>query len=754
MKRIWIVIMVVAVTDAAARELSWKIEAGSIALKNGKNVVWKFNAHEGEMKPVFHPIARLDGTVLSDFRPADHMWHRAGWFSFRFIDGVNYWEEDAKTGLSKGRTKVRDVKFTPHDDFSATIELSLSYYPAGQKARMHEKRLIKVSAPNKDGDYAIDWQMQFIAVDSVTLQPDAGYAGLSLRLQPALRNWKFINSEGREGSAVHGDPCQWLTFGGKLNKKVSSLTIFDHPYNLTFPTPSFVVQHMPYMSPAFLFKKEIKITKFRPLELMYRIKVNNSAPQLKEINKEFDSFSKLPFEIKHVQRINLVEVGHRIYTTHCEACHSNEEKAAGFKTGPAWWGLIGNRPNKRKAMAEGNIKDVLVNDDYIRRAITSPNIELALHSKGAQKGKPYQPIMPSYAEVLTKQEIDGVIAYMKTLNKGASRGPDEVFEADRTVVRPTSDDPNIVEVGNVPRVQRVIVKGFSPRSFAVGLPSGYSYMFDPDRCEIKYAWKGGFLNLRGERTDRGTLPNHLYKARDIGFSPFLVPVGKVKYLGYRISSDQVDIDYSINGEKLTQRVNFSNQSLDIILSRPKSGKQLRFSLDKKKLLKTESDQAQVTSGHVVIPADIARVTLKVKLSDGIKGKPGYKRLEFASAFSLGQNDGESTGAFGAIDGDLGTYWDEKDNLGNYSLRVRLKKRERFSAIRIQGYKQHDFAPKDFSVFVDGKLVKTVKNARYKNNGLELSFPAQTGWNVELRITGSYGGSPAIRELGIFQRIKK
>lgn len=753
MKYFWFWLMMTAAVGAAARDLSWKKEVGSLALKSGKDVVWQFNAELGEMKPVFHPIARIDGTVLTDFRPADHLWHRGAWFSFRYIDGVNYWEEDANSGLSQGRTKVTDVKFTPHDDFSAAIELELEYYPVGEKTILRERRLIKVSQPDANGDYFIDWQAQFRAVDALTLQPDAGYAGLSLRLQPALKGWEFINSEGNKAASVHGDPCKWLTFEGEINNGRSALTIFDHPFNLTFPTPSFIVQHMPYMSSAFLFKKEIKIDKSKPLELMYRLKVHDRAPEPKEVENEFKVFSKMPFEIKDEQRINLVEVGHQVYVANCEACHANDEKVGGFKTGPSWWGLTGVKPSTRKVMVEGNVKDMLIDDEYIRRAIISPNIEIALYDNGEQKGKPYQPIMPNYAEILTPQEIDGVIAYIKTLNTGANRGPDEVFEVDKTIVKLTSDDPHIISVGDKPRVQRVIIDGYSPRSFGVGLPSGFSYVFDPENCSIRHAWKGGFLNLSGERTGRGSSPNNLYKSKDIGFSPFLLPQGDLEYLGYKIGNDNVDINYSINGEFINQSVVFSNQGMEIRLLRAKAGKSLRFEIDTEKVVKAEIDHGDLVNNQLVIPANATDATLKVELPDQAAVKSGYRRLEVIRAFSFGDQDGASIGAEGAIDGDSSTYWDETDNLEEYSLRLRLEKPERFSLIRILGHSQHDFAPKDFSIFVDGNFVKTVHNAQYIENMLEVDFPAQTGWNVEIRITGSHGGSPAIRELEIFQRIE-
>ncbi|MDP7106211.1 MAG: hypothetical protein QGH41_03980, partial [Roseibacillus sp.] len=61
----------------------------------------------------------------------------------------------------------------------------------------------------------------------------------------------------------------------------------------------------------------------------------------------------------------------------------------------------------------------------------------------------------------------------------------------------------------------------------------------------------------------------------------------------------------------------------------------------------------------------------------------------------------------------------------------------------------DYAPRDFEVVVDGRVVKSVVNAVYRNNYLLVEFDAISGRTVELKITKYYGGSPAIRELGIY-----
>jgi len=103
----------------------------------------------------------------------------------------------------------------------------------------------------------------------------------------------------------------------------------------------------------------------------------------------------------------------------------------------------------------------------------------------------------------------------------------------------------------------------------------------------------------------------------------------------------------------------------------------------------------------------------------------------------------------AIDGDTGSYWDDKDNAKLYVLRVEFEEPTNINAITIVGWKQYDFSPRDFKIVCDGKVIGSVVGLKYVDNEAAMNIPQTECTTFELRITGSYGGSPAIRELGIY-----
>ena len=213
-----------ATKPAAPRKLGWRKTSDSLALLNNGRAVWRLNYGKDCRKPYFHPVALVDGTVLTWLSPPDHPWHRAMWFSWKYINRMNYWEEDRKTGLSQGRTEVLAVKVARGKDHSARIKMSLSYQKPGRPVALTEKRLLTVSAPDEAGRYRIDWRLTFTAgARNVLLDRTpppgklggrsyGGYAGLSVRLAEKLTGFALLSSEGKRDQKAHGQAARWMDF--------------------------------------------------------------------------------------------------------------------------------------------------------------------------------------------------------------------------------------------------------------------------------------------------------------------------------------------------------------------------------------------------------------------------------------------------------------------------------------------------------------------------------------------------------------
>ncbi len=295
---------------AAGTALSWAKTDSSLALKRGETVVWQYNYGREESKPHFHPLGLPDGTVLTGLRPKDHIWHLAGWFSWKFVNGLNYWESDRK-GKSPGRTEVVSVRPAAGEDFSAAIDLDVSYHPWGKPAVLTEKRRIRIGPPGTDGGYHVDWTGTFTAgkgdvvIDRTPIpgqkggKPWGGYAGLSIRMAPGTRGWTFLDSEGRSYSVgkkaetTHGRAARWIDCSGKTKSAAAGgVAMFDHPRNIRHPSKWSVFPNMPYFSPAVIFDGPHTIPAGKGLALRYRIVVHTGPGEKDKLERMWQAFAK------------------------------------------------------------------------------------------------------------------------------------------------------------------------------------------------------------------------------------------------------------------------------------------------------------------------------------------------------------------------------------------------------------------------------------------------------------------------------
>lgn len=97
--------------------------------------------------------------------------------------------------------------------------------------------------------------------------------------------------------------------------------------------------------------------------------------------------------------LTLEEIGRNVArNTGCMACHATDSSD---KVGPGWGGLY----NSTVTLTDNTT--VKADEIYLARSITNPNDEIV---QGYTKG-----IMPSYADLLTADEISAIVAYLRSL---------------------------------------------------------------------------------------------------------------------------------------------------------------------------------------------------------------------------------------------------------------------------------------------------------------------------------------------------
>ncbi len=267
----------------------WTETDTSLSLMNNSGTVWQYNFRNKYEKPYFHPLY-LNNARITCLSPPDHPWHPGLWFSWKFIDGKNYWEyrnefRTEKTGFkSEGITGQSRIRLLTHEDFSADIILGINYHPEGGQPVLEEERSIHVSRPGGAAGYYIDYEHVFTPLkDSVVLdrtpilgEPDGkswgGYGGLSIRFNQDFTSPVFIPAvDNREYPRN-----EWFYMGfNTLTGEKAGVAMFQHPGHTTPHTRWYYVNDPAtpfyFFSPAALYDHRIVLKKGETLKLKYRV---------------------------------------------------------------------------------------------------------------------------------------------------------------------------------------------------------------------------------------------------------------------------------------------------------------------------------------------------------------------------------------------------------------------------------------------------------------------------------------------------
>ena len=304
--------LLMAMWPAAATaedKLEWQQEDGkSLTLTRDGNVLWQFCYDREQAKPYFHPLALPDGRVLTWNGPPDHRWHHALWFSWKFIDGVNYWEPN-RSGKPAGETAWSNVQIKTHDDGTARIAMDLTYRVGDAEPVMTEHRVVEVSPPAADGTYSFDWVCKFTAgTKDVELnrtplpgEPGGvgygGYAGLSVRFAKDYADRQAMTPDGpvvfNEQSRFRGKAVA-MDYNGLLGGKPCGVAILDHPENLNHPTPWYVIRANPmsYYSPAVICYGPHTLPAGESFTLRYRVFVHDGRWDAERLTAETERFTQ------------------------------------------------------------------------------------------------------------------------------------------------------------------------------------------------------------------------------------------------------------------------------------------------------------------------------------------------------------------------------------------------------------------------------------------------------------------------------
>ena len=288
---------------------TWDETDTSIVLRNHEDIIWKFNYNNRFGKPYFHPLS-INNSSLTCVAPPDHPWHLGLWFSWKYINGINYWEyldqfKSEETGYkSAGVTEIKKIEITKNKDFSTGIKMDILYHPANGSPVLSEKTSLSISAPSEDNSYFIDYECTFDPlVEEVILdrtpvkgEPDGvswgGYAGLSIRFNQDYTSPVILFPS--QNQNYQKDPWLYMGFNTLTGQK-AGLCIMQNTKFTTAATSWYVINDpaIPfyYYSPAVLYAGKIILKKGESLDLRYRILILPGIPSKDELQREYEHYA-------------------------------------------------------------------------------------------------------------------------------------------------------------------------------------------------------------------------------------------------------------------------------------------------------------------------------------------------------------------------------------------------------------------------------------------------------------------------------
>jgi len=254
-------------------------KAITVRCDRDKEVAWEL-VYGSKPKPYIHPLRTPAGHCLSLIEPHDHLWHRGLWFTFKFVNGDNFWEENAGHGVQRA-TQVPEISHEGDDQVAVRMNLEWIQPGSGDTVLVEDR---SISYRPGDGVDTFDWETSLLANRDVILDRTpyttwGGYGGLSFR---GSRSWavdRYLLPDAATADRPAGQPGAWCDLSGKLDGGANlsgGIAILDHPDNIRYPTPWYAGGGSgTFINAALLFDEPLSLAQGDELRLRYRVLVHD-----------------------------------------------------------------------------------------------------------------------------------------------------------------------------------------------------------------------------------------------------------------------------------------------------------------------------------------------------------------------------------------------------------------------------------------------------------------------------------------------
>ena len=263
-----------------------------------------------------HPLYDLDGNVLTEDFPADHLHHRGIFWAWHQL-----WVGDRKIGdpwiASDSIWDVENAEVVDGPSGAKALRVRVLWKSPqwlgddGMPAPIvEESTVIRVHPANEDAR-AIDFEVELRAVAAdVRLggsEDVKGYGGFSTRIR-LPEDTVFTARDGAvtpERTAIEAGP--WMDLSARFGESdaVGGMTILVHPTSAGFPQPWILRQSRSMQNPAWPGREPVSLSPDDPLVLRYRLMLHQGAANhdiIEDWQREYADGSSFAITIPPAER--------------------------------------------------------------------------------------------------------------------------------------------------------------------------------------------------------------------------------------------------------------------------------------------------------------------------------------------------------------------------------------------------------------------------------------------------------------------
>ena len=277
-----------------------KQEGGFLFTENNENVLFyqRDNKNiEGKYQRCnyIHPLWGIDGTVLTEDFPADHLHHRGVFWAWHQV-----WIGDKQIGdpweIKDFEQQITDIEYAARENGIAELKTEVHWSSPlwknqGEKIPYLKENTKIVIHPKKGNYRKIDFEIQLLALaENLKIGGSAdekGYSGFSVRMI-LPEDIKFSGTKGEitpENTAVESPG--YVNVSGSVGKNGSAggIVITDHPENPGYPQPWILRKKNSMQNAAYPGNTLLPVSTQKPIIMKYSLIVFSGKMSDKKIRK-------------------------------------------------------------------------------------------------------------------------------------------------------------------------------------------------------------------------------------------------------------------------------------------------------------------------------------------------------------------------------------------------------------------------------------------------------------------------------------